>query len=276
MHRFLALVVAAGLAAAPAAQQAEPAIVARIGDYVERYYATARSLVADETVTLVPLSSGATFSRRLQYELRLDWNPEAEEPATVTRNLISINGRAPRANAKPECLDPHTVAPEPMAFLLPGERHKFSFRRRGGIERVDGRPAVLIEFRSVTKEETSPTWSAKGHRDCMSVDVQGRSRGRIWADPETAAILRLDEGLMGQVDIRVPVEEQRKNGWGQMLSLKRADTSIRYKEVVFHDPVERVMVPSEITTHTEFSTRRLMVQKFDNYRRFTTAARIVE
>jgi hypothetical protein len=36
------------------------------------------------------------------------------------------------------------------------------------------------------------------------------------------------------------------------------------------------MVPSEITTNTEFGSRRLMTQQFSNYRRFTTGARIIE
>jgi hypothetical protein len=285
LHRFLALVAAVGLAGAPgaldaaararAAQQPDLDVVARIGDYVERYYATARSVVADETVTLVPLSTSAAFSRRLIYELRLDWDPTAEEPAKVTRHLVSINGRAPRPNAKPECLDPHDVAPEPMAFLLADRRHKFTFRRAGQA-RVDGRQALVIEFRARTPEPPQPTFNAKGDRECMSVELPGRSRGRVWADPQTFAILRLDEGLTGEVDIRVPVEEQRKNHWAPVVTIKRADTSIRYKEVVFQDPEERVMVPSEITTHTEFGGRRLMIQTFSNYRRFTTGARIVE
>jgi hypothetical protein len=285
LRRFLVLVATVGLAAAPgalgvgapakAAQQTEPDAVARIGDYVERYYATARSLVADETVTLIPLSSSFTFSRRLAYELRLDWDPTAEEPAKVSRQLLTINGRAPRPNAKPECLDPHDVAPEPMAFLLPDRRHKYTFKS-AGLNRLDGRPAIVIDYRSRTPEPPKATWRAKGNPDCMSVDVPGRTRGRIWANPVTFEILRLDEGLTGEVDIRVPVEEQRRSRWPMTLTLKRADVSIRYKEVMFQDPEERVMVPSEITTNTEFGSRRLMTQQFSNYRRFTTGARIIE
>jgi hypothetical protein len=271
----LALVIALELAATASAWQVEPEAVARIGAYVERYYSTARSLVADEIVTLIPLSSGATFSRRLAYELRLDWDPTAEEPAKVTRQLLSINGRPPRPDAKPQCLDPHDVAPEPMAFLLPDQRHKYIFKS-DGLNRLDGRPALVIEYRSRAPEPPKATWRAKGDPDCMSVDVPGRSRGRIWVNPVTFEILRLDEGLTGEVDIRVPVEEQRKGGWPMVLTLRRADVSIRYKEVMFHDPEERVMVPAEITTSTEFGSRRLMTQEFSNYRRFSTAARIIE
>ena len=177
MHKVLVLAAALGLTVVASARQPEFDAVARIGDYVERYYATARSLVADETVTLVPLTSGA-FSRKLVYELRFDWDPEAEEPARVARHLVSINGRAPRPNAKPECLDPHDVAPEPMAFLLPDRRYKYTFRN-AGLSRVDGRPALVIEYRSRTPEPPKPTWRAKGNPDCMSVDVPGRARGKV-------------------------------------------------------------------------------------------------
>jgi hypothetical protein len=111
--------------------------VARLGDYVERYYARAQSVVAEEKVLVQPLANDLRadgFARLLTYELRVEWNPTAtsdEEPAKVSRRLLAVNGRAPDPGREPECLDPQSVSPEPLAFLLPDRRHKFLFTAAG-------------------------------------------------------------------------------------------------------------------------------------------------
>ena len=98
-----------------------------MGDYVERYYARAQSIVVEESVAIQPLGLDLRndgFARRLTYELRVEWNPDAagddDSPAKVTRQLLTINGRPPKPGQEPECLDPRSTSPEPLAFLLPG------------------------------------------------------------------------------------------------------------------------------------------------------------
>ena len=67
--------------------------VARVGDYVERYYARAQSIIVDENVAIQPLALDLRhdgFARRLTYELRVEWDPDAtadDSPAKVTRQL---------------------------------------------------------------------------------------------------------------------------------------------------------------------------------------------
>jgi hypothetical protein len=130
--------------------------VARIGDYVARYYERAQSLVAEESVAVQPLDRDLTplgFARRLLYEFRLEWNPDAigdESPATITRTLLAINGKPPRPRDEPKCLDPRSVSPEPLAFLLPDRRDKFTFAS-AGVGRFDGRSAVMVDYRSVKR-----------------------------------------------------------------------------------------------------------------------------
>jgi hypothetical protein len=81
--------------------------VARVGDYVERYYARAQSIIVDENVAIQPLGPDLRydgFARRLMYELRVEWNPDADNddsPAKVTRQLIAVNGRPPKPNQEP-------------------------------------------------------------------------------------------------------------------------------------------------------------------------------
>lgn len=274
-----AALVSYGAAAAGQRVPADAA-VARVGDYVERYYTRARSLLAEEVVSVQPLLRDLTndgFARRLTYELRIEWNPDAPldgEPALVTRRLIAVNGRPPKPGDEPECLDPHSISPEPLAFLLPDRRHKFVFTAAGR-GTVDGRPAMMIDYRSVRPEAPKAEWKD----DCASIELPGRARGRIWADPETAEVLRLDEGLTGMVDLVVPWSQQRK-GAQPTITIERSDTSIRYRRVTFTDPDETLLLPARIDTFTVIrnsgSPRTRISQTFDRYRRFVTGSRLLD
>ena len=279
----LALLAAAAALTARGAegQSVSPdAALSRVGDYVARYYARAQSIVVEENVAIQPLGQDLGsdgFARRLTYELRVDWDPQASEhdsPAKVTRQLLAVNGRPPKAGQEPECLDPRSTSPEPLAFLLPDRRHKFVFKA-AGLGRVGDRAAVMIDYRSVRPEEPKVEW----RKECVSIDLPGRARGRIWADPETSEILRLDEGIIGLVDVPVPREQQRIGG-PAFMTIERADSSIRYRRVPFTDPDETLLLPSTIDTVTivrnSGSPRVRISQTFGNYRRFVTGSRIVQ
>ncbi len=118
----------------------------------------------------------------------------------------------------------------------------------------------MIDYRSVRPEEPKVEWK----KECVSIDLPGRARGRIWADPETSEILRLDEGIIGLVDIAVPRKQQRPGGPTYM-TIERADSSIRYRRVPFTDPDEtsfflrasRPSRSSETQAAREYVFRRL-------------------
>ena len=84
---------------------------------------------------------------------------------------MSINGRPPKPGQEPECLDPRSTSPEPLAFLLPDRREKFIFKA-AGLGRVDGRAAMMIDYRSVKPETPKVEW----RDECVSIDLPGRAR----------------------------------------------------------------------------------------------------
>jgi hypothetical protein len=253
--------------------------VNRLSGYVEQYYSRAQSIVTNEAVTVQRLNRDLSFdgfARRLVYELRVEWDPSVEgdeSPAKVTRQLLTVNGKPPKKGDKPECMDPKSVSPEPLAFLLPDRRHKYEFNS-AGIGNVDGQDAVMVDYKALEPGKPIVEWT----EDCVSVDVPGRWRGRLWAEPETATIVRMDERLMGMVDLPIPRKHQRING-ALYMTLERADMSIRYRPVRFSDPDETLMLPSEITSSSMWrnggSAGSRVTQSFSNYRRFVTAGRII-
>src|SRR5215210_3826385 len=149
------LALAAALQArAPAAAGDLPALLARVAESVTRYYARAQSIMCIETVRLQSLGhdliSDGSPARRLDYELRVAWDPASpgDTPeATVNRQLIKVNGRVPKPKDEPKCMDPKDVSPEPLAMFLPEGQADLVFSL-AGTGKINGRRAVMLDFKS--------------------------------------------------------------------------------------------------------------------------------
>ena len=284
--RFIPVVLVVGALAAPdAAQRPDSAVdlvqtLALVGQRVERWYARAQSLVSTETVSIQPLRQDLTpggFPRRLVFELRVGWDPGDTGPGgipvtNVLREPIP-NGRSSRDRDDPGCMDPKPVSPEPLAMLLPARIGESEFSA-AGVGRVDGRRALMIDYRGRAAAPPEIRWTD----ECVSVDLPGRSRGRIWVDASTHEVLRMDDRLVGVFEFDVPREHVRR-GAARSMVIERAESSIRYKRVVFQDPEEALMLPSAIDTFTVIrggDTQRVRItQRFSDYRRFLTDGRLV-
>jgi hypothetical protein len=257
------------------------ALLARVGEQVEQYFARAQSIVCQETVRLQSLSADlmtdGSHQRQLVYELRMAWDPpsngDAPPEANVLREIITVDGRPPRPKDEPGCMDPKPVSPEPLGMLLPARQRDYAFTWAGAA-RVDGRPAAMLDYKSL---ESGPVKVTR-RNECVSIELPGRSRGRVWIDPETGDVLRLDERLTGMFDVDIPPE--RRGAPASFMTIERADSSIRYKRFAFRAPEEVLMLPASIETLTVIrnagAPRVRKTQVFSNYRRFVTGGRIVQ
>jgi hypothetical protein len=263
-------------------------LLERVSLYVQAYYARAQSLMVEETVMVQPVRADLApdgFARSLLYDLRFEWTPGQgdEKPRVqVVRELLRANRRPAKAGDEPKCLDPAPVTPEPLEFLLPGHHDDYVFS--GGLPTLlDGRPAILLEYTPQSSGTPKVTLDPKGtgDKDCLSMDVPRRFRGRIWIDPESAAVRRIDESLMGPTDVPLPAEVQRRRGFGGGLyiTLSRSNSSVRYTAVTFANPEETLMLPTSIEnvwiTIAGGARGVRMTQEYRNYRRFLTESRIV-
>jgi hypothetical protein len=194
------------------------------------------------------------------------------EPS-VLRHLVAVNGRPPKEGEEPGCMDPKPVTPEPLMMLLPREREDYAFTL-AGTTRVDGREAVMIDFKGAAPGPPEITWT----KECVSVSLPGRVRGRMWVDAQTYDVLRLDEHLVGLFDFAVPREHQRR-GAARAMTIERADSSIRYRRVDFEDPPESLMLPARVDTVTVFRgngiQRTRISQRFSDHRRFVADVRVL-
>ena len=255
--------------------------VTRLGLYVEVYYARAQSIVTEETVVVQPLAIDLTavgFPRRATYELRVEWDPaaaSADERATVVRQLLKATGPALFDVGEEKCGDPPSITPEPLAFLLPDNQRDWNFVM-GRPARLDNRTAMIIDY---TRRGSHPP-TVISDKDCLFTDLSGQTAGRLWADPSTAEIFRMDERLIGMVDVRIPKPLQ-KRGKPTEITYEQMNSSVRYRRVPFTDPDEDLLLPASIETvqvhRSNTGVSRLRItQTFAKYRRFVTGSRLVQ
>jgi hypothetical protein len=275
-----------------AARQAVPAFdlaatLQRAGERVEYYFARAQSIVCLELVAVQPLGralSSEGFARRVQSELRVSWEPavdtEAPFEAKTLRQVLQVNGHDPRENDYNNCTGPEQNDTEtpPLSMLLPQQRGEYDFSI-SGTGRQDGRAALLVDYRMKARATVEVELIENNER-CISFDIDGGMRGRIWIDAETHDVLRLDKGLIGMIDIRLPETAARRSASRRAVwTMERYDTSIRFKAVRFSDPDETLILPvsaiSVRVTRGSGSPRMRTTTSYTDYRRFLTGGRIV-
>ena len=282
-----ALLALALASTTPGAQQQHPdEVLARIADRVVQFYNHAKNVVCIETsrVQGVDLTqSNVGFARTVESELRIEAaSGQGAGEATVVRTVRKVNGRVPRERDKKDragCTDPSPVASEPLAFLLPAQRSEYQFRIAGmGSDR--NRPALLIDFASVNQRSKSELIEdPAGHDDCFDWSGHIASRGRIWVDASTYDVVRVERGLRGPVDVKVPTLIQRRHHLDNWVILMRDDLTIRYRTVLFSDPDEVLLLPESIHSFTLVrgglqSSRRS--HTYSEYRRFVTKGKVVD
>ncbi len=286
--RLSAAIIGVWLSAVVAAAQPEidvAAVMEQAEQRVTEFFARAQSLVCVEKVSMQKLDVGFSAdgpSRNVESELRVSWEPTAEDPtpseARTVRQVLRVNGGKPRKKDWNNCTTPEQQDTEtmPLSLLLPRQRFDHSFTLAGR-ERIDGRDAIVIAFR----ENYAPTVDVSlvdGKEDCVSFDIDGGMRGRIWIDAETFDVLRLDRTLGGLVEIPLPRKVTRFGG-NMFWTMERWDRSIRFKRVSFDNPEETLTLPvseSSLQITRGSGTPRLRTQtQYVAYRRFMTGGRIV-
>lgn len=252
---------------------------------VEEFLVRAQSIVCNEKVFVQYLDSGLSASgnngRTIESELRLSW-PFDEEggntEALAHRRVLKVNGRAPREKDRNNCTTPerNDTSPQPLALLLPAERHKYTFEM-GRPGRQDGRPTVVVDFKEVARP-TGEVISNDDDGECLTLKFDGGSRGRLWLDAETMEVLRMEQHL-AYVTMKLPEVLRRRLGGGNDAMLDRYDTNITFKRVTFADPEERLVLPvsssSLMITRGAANFRQRTMTTYSGYKRFVTGGRIV-
>jgi hypothetical protein len=226
---------------------------------------------------------GERVVRTVESELQFEaGNGQTPGEVAIVRNVRKVNGRAPREKDNKDragCTDPNPRSPESLAFLLPAHRSEYQFRT-AGISKDRNRTALMIDFASVDRRSNPELIEdPSGHDDCFDWSGHIASRGRVWVDARNYDVLRVERGLRGPVDVKVPALIQRRHPLASWVVIVRDDVTSRYKAVAFSDPDEVLLLPESIESLTVVrsgleSTRRN--QTFSDYKRFVTGGRVLQ
>jgi hypothetical protein len=255
-----------------AAQTSHADLIVRVGDYVERYYARAQTIIATETVTVQPVTESLEAvgpSRRVVNEVRSEWDAQGAQPRSV-RQLISAGGARFGPGNQADCLDQRSFTLEPLSFLLPSNRDDIRFTV-GRLEMVAGSRVQRIDYEPRVVEPPRIRWNGK----CGWIDSFGRTRGRVWVNPVTGAVVRVEERLAGRVNLPGPEGDSA----APRFVAERADTTIDYQLFAFTDPDELLLLPARVESVTFIRNsavpRMRVTRTFTEYRRFLTAGRVL-
>ena len=281
----LAHALAAVTVAGAQGQAGTEDLLMRIGERVAELYERAKHVICIETSTVQAVDSSYSptgFARTVESELYLEADSSrANGEASIVRKIRKVNGRAPREKDRKDragCTDPVGLSTEPLAFLLTPRRSEYQFRP-AGTTRDGSSTVLLIDFASVDRRSRPGLIEdPAGHEDCFDWSGHIATRGRIWVDAATYEVLQVEQGLMGPVDVKVPVLIQRRHRLDNHVVIVRDDVSIRYKRVVFSGPDEVMLLPESIHSLIVVrgglqSTRRH--QRFSDYKRFLTGGRVL-
>jgi hypothetical protein len=281
-----ALAVSAAVAVPAAHTDDVATVLDRATARVEDFFTRAQSLVCNETVRVQPLTYSLTsdgFGRTVESELRLSWNPgddgEAASEAQTLRQVLRVNGHVPRGKDKRNCTTPerHDTETQVLSILLAHQRGDYVWTMAGDTK-IDGRQAVLIDYQE-KKKLTLEVIVKEGDEDCLTFDIRGGDRGRLWIDRETFDVLRLDQRLSGQVSSRMPALLARRPNADTHMVVERLDRSYRFRRLSFDNPAETMVLPVSasqlMVTQGNGGARQRVTTEYKNYRRFLTGGRIV-
>ncbi len=280
-----ALALGTAHAAGARAQPSLEELLVRVGERVAEFYKRAKNVICIETSTVqaVDISNSLVgFARTVESELRIEADGGPSDEPAVVRKVRKVNGRLPRERDKRDragCTDPNPLSSEPLAFLLPAHRSEYQFRT-AGTTKDRNRTALMIDFSSVNRRSNPELIEDPGgHEDCFDWSGHIAARGRSWGDAETHEVLRGERGLVGPVDVKVPVLIQRRYRMDPSVAIVREDASIRYGTFAFSDPDEVLLLPESIESLIMVrgglqSTRR--TQRFSDYKRFVTEGRVLQ
>ena len=264
------------------------AVLRQVSERLSQYYKRAQNVVFTEKKMMQPVSSDYSpqgFARVTEYELRVEADEadgDGSSEVKVVRQLLKVNGRAPREKDKKDragCTDENPLSDEPLSFLLPANRGDYAFVLVGPGKGKD-QHTLMIDFMSTKREGKGEiTEDPAGREDCFSITFPVGVKGRVWVDAATYDVVRVEQRIAGMGDLPVPFKLARRHNLTDHIVLERNDRTIRYKLVAFSDPDETVLLPESIETLRIFrgaiqsSSSR---QAFSDYRRFVTGARIVK
>jgi hypothetical protein len=251
-------------------------ILQRAGDRVQQYTASILNVVCTESTRRQELEPDLKTEKNKPIELAYDFFIVLGSSFGIReqRELKLINGKPPAKNERAPVPDT-TAYTTAVVILLPEIRKNYTFTD-AGIGDLDGRRVLIVDYVPAIRRPPSVSWEGARFR------VNLQSKGRIWIDPESYDVLRLDSHLTEPYEFRSPKVAKKGPfvlfGPTHTFKMETSDVSIRFGSASFKDPEQTLMLPVSAESFQVFEGTRVprirITHSFTNYRRFTSEVKI--
>ena len=278
------------------------ALLDRVAERVRAYHERLFSLAFSETVRQERLHYDLTPKdkpREFVYDSLVLHRPardgaERTQPV-VTRKLKRRDGKAvdEKKEAKKQeerarqtrrpcgITDPPAAYGDPLLFLLPENRPRLNFSDEGEAA-LDGNRALVVAFESPPADAPP---ELEFEDNCFFLSRPLRRKGRVWIDPQTFDVLRLDWELAETFEGKTGSRVVRKGilfrfAPTRELSYEREVTTIRFRPVAFKNPAQTLLLPISSEYLRVVRGARdpgfRVTQTYAGYRRYVTSSEVKE
>ena len=201
------------------------------------------------------------------------------KPVDETKEAKKLEERARQARRPCGITDPPTAYGDPLLFLLPERRPALNFSYAGEAA-LDGRDALVVAFESPPADAPP---ELKFEDNCFFLSRPLRRKGRVWIDPQTSDVLRLDWELAETFEGKTGNRVVRKGilfrfAPARELSYEREVTTIRFRPVAFKNPAQTLLLPvaSEYLRVVRGARNPgfRVTQTYADYRRYVTSSEV--
>jgi hypothetical protein len=180
-------------------------------------------------------------------------------------------------NGKPTPKKPRSSFPDPTAYttsivmLLPENQPHFIFSDAGRAD-LDGRDVLIVDFAPAKLQAPYVKWNGP------FFSFRFQTKGRIWIDPATYDVLRIDTHMIEPFEIKSPAVIRRgifiAFGPRRKFRIESWEVTIRFSRASFPDIPEPIVLPESAESLRVIQGSRVprlrTTHSFKDYRRFTS------
>jgi hypothetical protein len=265
-----------GFCQSPPVQLAE--VLQRAGARVQRYTGNILSVVCTEVTKQQELESDLKTAKNKPADLVYDFIILPPERPGLSiremRELKLVNGKPAQKKTRASFPD-GTAYTTSIVMLLPENQTRYTFSDAGKAD-LDGREVLIVDFMPAKLEASIVKWNGP------FFSFRFQTKGRIWIDPSTYDVLRMDTHMIEPFEIKSPTVI-RKGGFVRFgprrkFRIESWDVSIRFRATSLQDLTEPIVLPETAESLRIIQGSRIprlrTTHSFKDYRRFTSEIKL--
>lgn len=266
-------------------------LLERVGERIQKYQDAMFSIAFAEVLRQQELKSDGTAKNKPKEFIYDSIVISRTSPANqqnsfpvITRTLKTVDGKPTEQKNLPQrskCVEtnPRPAYGDPLTFLLPKNQADFIFFYAGETD-LEGRKAMVILINQPTASEPIKIVNTG---DCFRLSRSPQRQGKIWIDPNTYDVIKLQWQLAESFNGKLPAGVSKFGIFpvfrpAKEMSYEKSESTIHFRPVTFQNPEQVLLLPSSSEHTWILKGARIAgfrtITDYTRYRRFLTNVEI--